>query len=306
MNKLSSIYFDPLSPDREFLTALVAIGGPAPEQHAELDACFSRLSDRLERGKFSASALRETLIGLGGPFSDPKSLVGLVLAARRHGDYGVMEQIYSNRHSEDPANQRWDAWFQATAAAEAVRYRKKFLVRYLNDVAARVPIGSRIVMLGCGSCREVFEHLDEKGPQLRFDCLDIDEEALTFARSLGERRHLKNVRLLRMDVLRFKPRSRYVRIISAGLFDYLSDRSFRILLRRLGRFLHPGGEFLIGNFSRKNVTRGPMSCAGWILRERNENELLSLSRAAGYSAHQSWVGSEETGVNLFLNIRISN
>ncbi len=292
------------SADRDFLAALVAAGGPLPEQYAELDECLSRLCQHSEREQLPAGTLRAALIGLGGAFADPTSLVGKVLHARRHGVFGLMEDIYSNRRSEDAALHRWDAWFQRCAAAEAVRRRKDFLVGYLGGVASSVPTGSTVAVLGCGSCREVLEHLDDTGPRLSFDCIDIDKEALSFAKSLRKPEHRRSVRLLNSNALRFRPRRRYVRILSAGLFDYLSDRSFLLLLKQLGSALRPGGELLIGNFSPNNVTRGPMGCAGWVLRERSADELLGLARAAGYSPHQAWVGSEESGINLFLNVRV--
>lgn len=286
-----------------FLQVLLGRGGPTPSEYSALAECFNDLFQKNQINGSVAPALRSALLELGGPFADHGSLVGLVLTTPRHGRYDVMERIYSNALSNEPAYRKWDAWFQTTAAAEAVRRRKDFLVGYLNDVAATAPAGSVIAVLGCGSCREVFEHLDQCGPQLRFDCVDVDEDAIGYAKSLGSR-HRESAKFLQMNVFGFRPRNRYFRIVSAGLFDYLSDRSFVTLLKRWGRFLCAGGELLIGNFSPRNATRGPMGCAGWILHERSADELLLLARTAGYPAHHSWIGTEETGLNLFLGIRV--
>ncbi len=65
------------------------------------------------------------------------------------------------------------------------------------------------------------------------------------------------------------------------------------------RFIHPLGKIVIGNFG-PNPSRGVMGCAGWILYERTADELLKLAHTAGVAARQSWVASEENGVNLFL------
>src|SRR5205823_2286071 len=146
-------------------------------------------------------------------FADQDCLIGLILQSRRHGDFAVMERIYAGIRSRNPLYARWDAWFQESHAAEAVRNRKTFLVGFLADAWPALPAGSRIAVL------------------------------------------------------------------------------------------ESGGQLLIGNFSRRNCMRGAMSCAGWNLFERNEAELLTVARAAGYPAHRVWVGSEPEQVNLFLTIR---
>ncbi len=288
---------------RSFLTSLIRAGGPSPEQFSALTACFDEFHAYCEITGMAPAGRKSFFVGLGGPFAPDASLIGRVFAAPTPGRFAIMEEIYARASSRDPAIRQWDEWFQQTDAAEAVRKRKDFLVGYLNDLSLTVPQGSKVAVLGAGSCREVFEHLAaSRGPRLHFDCVDVDKEAVAYAKRIGKD-HAHHVSFHCLNALRFRSYARYALIASAGLFDYFSDRVFVTALRQLGKLVSPGGELLIGNFSTTNATHGPMGCAGWTLYERTPADLLRLARTAGYSPRQAWVASEESGVNLFLGIR---
>jgi hypothetical protein len=86
----------------------------------------------------------------------------------------------------------------------------------------------------------------------------------------------------------------------AGLFDYLDDRTFRVLLEKLLRLVAPGGV-VIGNFSKANPTRAYMEFGEWFLHHRDADDLRLL--ASSVEADDVTVTQEPAGVNLFLNIR---
>jgi SAM-dependent methyltransferase len=52
------------------------------------------------------------------------------------------------------------------------------------------------------------------------------------------------------NIFRFRPGHLYDLVWSAGLFDYLDDRTFRVLLEKLLRLVAPGG-WLLGTFPRQ-------------------------------------------------------
>jgi hypothetical protein len=90
-------------------------------------------------------------------------------------------------------------------------------------------------------------------------------------------------------------------IYSAGLFDYLSDRSFTALLGALHEALAPGGQMLVGNVDVSNPTRYFMEYfAEWFLIHRSRNQLLDKARLLRPAPTVSRVESEPLGVNLFL------
>ncbi|WP_283439532.1 class I SAM-dependent methyltransferase [Pseudomonas panipatensis] len=75
---------------------------------------------------------------------------------------------------------------------------------------------------------------------IHFECIDQEEKAIAYARTLlgGA-----DVTLHMQNALRFRPGHRRFDLVwSAGLFDYLDDREFVLMLKVLSKTLRPGGE----------------------------------------------------------------
>lgn len=93
-------------------------------------------------------------------------------------------------------------------------------------------------------------------------------------------------------------------IYSAGLFDYLSDRTFRGLLGALYQALVPGGLLAIGNFSAGNPSRWMMEYfVDWFLIHRSPEQLRAHAAALNPTPASVDVDAEPLGVNLFLLVR---
>ena len=92
-------------------------------------------------------------------------------------------------------------------------------------------------------------------------------------------------------------------IYSAGLFDYLEDRTFSRLVSVLFDALVPGGLVAVGNVAAHNPSRWLMEYfSEWFLIHRTPAELLRLAADLRGSATRMTVDAEPTGVNLFLVI----
>jgi extracellular factor (EF) 3-hydroxypalmitic acid methyl ester biosynthesis protein len=91
-------------------------------------------------------------------------------------------------------------------------------------------------------------------------------------------------------------------IWSAGLFDYFSDRTFKLLLRRLIPNIAPGGQLVIGNFSDSNPNHHWLHFCEWHLHHRSSEQLVRLALEAGAQHENVSIGKEPEGVNLFLHI----
>ncbi len=90
-------------------------------------------------------------------------------------------------------------------------------------------------------------------------------------------------------------------IYSAGLFDYLKDRTASAAGVRLVDALTPGGSAVIGNFGAENPTRPLMELIlDWPLHHRSASDLRRLFGDIGTSMT---IEQEATGVNLFAVIR---
>ena len=114
----------------------------------------------------------------------------------------------------------------------------------------------------------------------------------------------KRVEFYHRNVLRFLPAKGYELVWSAGLFDYLTDRTFVYLLKALMAVTKRGGEVVVGNFSDFNPSRDYMELLGdWVLQHRTRDHLRELALEAGAAADSIEVQWEPEGVNLFLHVR---
>jgi extracellular factor (EF) 3-hydroxypalmitic acid methyl ester biosynthesis protein len=95
----------------------------------------------------------------------------------------------------------------------------------------------------------------------------------------------------------------YHLIYCAGVFDYLSDRICKRLMNIFYDMLEPGGLLVTTNVDASNPARNGMEyLLEWHLIHRNAAQLNSLvpDRAPPGSAQ---ITSEETGVNIYLEVR---
>lgn len=160
----------------------------------------------------------------------------------------------------------------------------------------------RVLNLGCGPCRDVFEYLSRyKNSDAVFECVDHEPKAIAYAKNIC-RSFLSRVEFQQANALRYHPLRQPRLIWSAGLFDYLNNRLATLLLRRLWRLLPQVGELVIGNFSPVNSTRAYMELlGGWILHHRSESDLAALARQAGIPHNAIRIEHESEKVNLFLH-----
>lgn len=176
-----------------------------------------------------------------------------------------------------------------------------------------------VASLGCGPARELVEFLSHDplaSRPTRFFLVDQDGDALCFAgRQVAaavcsgpsngaarvEMRHLSVLRLLREiepgDLL---PPADL--IYSAGLLDYFSDRTCRILTQRLYAALRPGGHLLLGNMKAGTDMAWPLELiADWSLRYRSAESILSWTEGLGGA--EISLRTEATGYDYLVSVR---
>jgi hypothetical protein len=131
--------------------------------------------------------------------------------------------------------------------------------------------------------------------------VEQDPRAIAYASNICAR-HLDRITFQQCNALRFKAPEHYDLIWSAGLFDYLPDRMFCFLLRRLASMVRQGGEIVIGNFSDSNPSRPYMELFDWVLHHRSDADLRRLGNEVGFREEQILIQSEPLGVNLFMHV----
>lgn len=218
------------------------------------------------------------------------------------GDYEIIDRIYTRYVSDKVHLSKWDVYAQKHSSAHAVRNRVEYLCRLLEKKQHAAPV-LEVLNLASGPGRDMLKFFENNPEvQVHFDCIEQDQNAVNHAKALCKdflhktTFHVKNA-------LRFRSDKQYDLIWSAGLFDYLDDKVFVFMLRKLGAMLAEGGEIAIGNFSTTNPGRPYMELFEWHLNHRIPHTLKALAVAAGFTADQISIGKEPAGVNLFLHIR---
>jgi SAM-dependent methyltransferase len=295
-----------LNEQRSVVRQLAAQGGPKPQDYASFTQWLNDLAAIKATNGLSQADLHLLWSELGDAMS-PETMQGFAFTKPHgySGDYEIIELIYHSRISPKPELANWDIYFPAQAAPNAVRNRRRFFKHWLRSLEVVHPErGVRVLNLGGGSARDVSEYFTENSDSgFVIDCVDHDKNANAFALKLcapfSDRGNF-----FCANALRFHPANPPRIIWSAGLFDYLNDKLFVLLLRRLWRTLEPGGELVLGNFCPSNPTRAYMELVGeWILTHRSHEDLLRLADIAGLPAKSVDIESEPEGVNLFLRAR---
>ena len=143
----------------------------------------------------------------------------------------------------------------------------------------------------------------EGKPHVFFECVDYDKNAIEYSyNKVKEKGFLSNIEFHRDNAFKFRPSKQYDLIWSAGLFDYLDDKTFKMLLTRQLDFIKTGGELVVGNFSLNNPTRDYMECGNWFLYHRSPDDLIKIAIECGISRDKISIKSESLGVNLFLHV----
>lgn len=235
------------------------------------------------------------------------------------GDAELMVMIYEDGSlGASTFNQLMHRHGIATAAAQAVRGRRRHVPRVLRDVLARAGDHARpfrFLSLACGPACELEDVFLAREDLRRFEVslLDQDPNALALARGvvrriearlggpITARYHQDSVRtMLRTRDFRLRFGEQQL-VYSMGLFDYLTTPVARAVLARTYELLAPGGVLLVGNFHEQCPTRLHMDYWGdWPLIYRNEETFAAL--ADGLGAARREVTLDETGCQMFLRL----
>lgn len=292
----------------DFLSLLARQGGPFPAQYDALLEVYRTLSEAVRAGQLISADFVDLWKTLGDAFLQLQTLQGHVLL-KPHGyagDFEIIDRIYTYWVSPDPTLAKWDHFFQAQVAPQAVRNRKTYLHALLEQLeSVHGPSPVRVLNIASGPGRDMAEYFQQHpDSRVHFDCLDQDEKAISYAQKLNWT-YSDRISFTRGNALRFRPplEQTYDLIWSAGLFDYFDDKVFVWMLRRMLTWVQRHGIVVIGNFSTDNPSRNFMELGGnWYLKHRSQETLERLALEAGASPENIAVGCEPLGTNLFLHI----
>ena len=219
------------------------------------------------------------------------------------GDFKMIDMMYTYHTTDDPRYAIWDEYFHTHAAPQAVRNRKTYFKNFLAQKATSQN-NIELLNVASGPARDLFEFYNEnKNTTVNTTCVEMDPQAVVYAKALNEA-HLNKIDFITANIFKFSSAKQFDTIWSAGLFDYFDDKAFRLILKKMQRWIKPGGEIIIGNFNQDhNPSRDYMEIFGdWYLHHRTEEQLIDLAVQAGFDKQRVWVGQEDERVNLFLHI----
>lgn len=288
----------------EYLKKLGKNGGPTEDQYDELNELYKSINSKRKQGIMSDSDVLGIWQAVPDVFYTTDTLQGYVVLKPRgyDGDFIIIERIYQEWLSPLEHLVNWDRFFHVQAAPRAVINRKDYFIDLLRSL--RVRKNNHIVLnVGCGPSQDIVEFLQEGKSNVFFECVDYDKGAIEYSFNKAKDKDLlSHIEFHRDNAFKFKPSKQYDLVWSAGLFDYLKEDIFKMLLSKLITFVKPGGELVIGNFSLNNPCRDWMECGKWLLHYRSPEDLIKLATDCGVSHEKVTVESEPLGVNLFLRI----
>ncbi|MDD5671623.1 MAG: hypothetical protein PHN49_08290, partial [Candidatus Omnitrophica bacterium] len=104
-----------------------------------------------------------------------------------HGDFLIIDEIYSNKAETLGLERCMDNYFLRTAASIATRNRKEDFKAYLLEIVNKTKSEVRIMDLASGPCRDIKEFLDkcERGfMPVIIDCVDHDIHAINYGKNV--------------------------------------------------------------------------------------------------------------------------
>lgn len=240
------------------------------------------------------------------------------------GDYEMVNMILRDGHEGATMFAKLvNVCFLQNPPAQAHRNRIRVLQSRIAEETQRVAASgrrARILNLGCGPAREIqnFIAQDPLSDHADFVLLDFNPQTLEFARQNLTDARSKNGRKTGLefrersihDLLReavrganTQPDSKFDFVYCAGLFDYVSDRVCKLLIDTFYEATQPGGAVLLTNVNASRPFRHSMDyLLEWHLVYRDERHMTRLLPVLKPAA-QWQVDADETGVNLFLQIR---
>lgn len=231
------------------------------------------------------------------------------------GDYKIIDDIYRNQPRTQGVGRLFDNYFQMSAISVAVRNRKEDFKRLTHDFISDRKSGEiKVLDLACGPCRDIKElFLLNHLPVLRvkFDCLDNDQRAIDFAKTVVGQDfpinfHKENVVKLALKKDIEKTMDRYDLIFATGLFDYFSERVSVKLIGNLRKILKPMGVLVVSCVREKfsNPSVHFMEWVGeWNLLYRADDEFQRFFLHAGFNKNELRVEYEQQGIMQYVIAR---
>jgi extracellular factor (EF) 3-hydroxypalmitic acid methyl ester biosynthesis protein len=227
------------------------------------------------------------------------------------GDFETIEYLCENTNRSPRESTEYYLEWYALNSAIAQQHRNKIAVqsKYIHDTAVG-GTGKKILVIGCGSGRDI-RGLEETivRQDVRLYLNDMDPAAIAYTKMRLDPRILGNVVFIEDNVLRLIRNPEFMHlgfdlVLFGGMFDYLSGKLIRTLLKKMyGMMLEEGGKIIFGNIGSHNPFRVWLEyLVNWKLIERNADDCLGICIEAGIPAGNVRIFEDNTKLTLITEI----
>jgi len=210
------------------------------------------------------------------------------------GDFRIIEWIYDleSDRCDDPAQPGivncLDYVYSTIHAVVSVQQRRRWFTRLLHAERERLDGKLRVLDVACGGARYIRDFLasGRDVSAVEITLVDQDAAALAFCRTRSLVPWLASARIETRPDSMVKLANhlggrQFDVIISAGLFDYLSDAIARHVLGHMASLLAPGGIVAFSNFHVSDPSRVVKNWfVDWPLIYRDDDACAALLPAA--------------------------
>lgn len=292
-----------LEKQTNFIQKLISKGGPTKEDYENLDNWYYNVWDLYTKGDLSIDEIEQLRAVLSPVYGNTSAMLGQVYTAPYgyKGDFEIIDRMYQDYVSDVDYLANWDRYFHRAPATLAVKNRKDYFKKLLQQKAELKP-NLQVLNLASGPCRDLKEFYEESDcKDVEFDCVELDSNAIEYAKNILNAD--QKTTFIQKNIFKFSTQKKYDLIWSAGLFDYFNDKIFSRMLSRILDYTTENGEIVIGNFNTTNPTKNCMDFTAWHLHHRNKEDLTRLAMEAGAKQEQISIEQETQGINLFLRIK---
>ena len=241
------------------------------------------------------------------------------------GDYEMVNQMFGDPwRGQSTYAKIVNSIIIKSDGAEGHRNRVSRLEMHLRNETQRVATQDgrpmRVLNVGCGPAIEIqrFIRSCEDADRAQLDLMDFNDETLAYttdriAQAKRDTGRATDVRFIHESIhglLKGKGEAlenegepleqRYDLVYCAGLFDYISDRICKRLMKMFHSWTRPGGLVLSTNVHPSNPVRQFIEhLLEWNLIYRDEQQMMDLSPDPANSE----IFLETTGVNVFVEVR---
>ena len=278
------ITIDQLVPNLDFFLHSLEVGDDqlrlVEDLIAMLAATYDDARDRNELQRFRKTCQRHPLHAR--VLEDPFTRRAFEKPRGYAGDAVMLDYIY--RPKALKLSELGIALHGATTsagAARSIRWRRSHLAaRLLDGMAQNTKL--RALSVASGHLRELdIVSAATHRRNLEIVALDQDGESLEEAISGYPQFDIRPVNQSIAYLFRAKLPGPFHLIYSAGLFDYLADRTATALIEALVSRLHPEGTMILGNYTPTTDGRGYMEgMMDWRLIYRDASDLMRLAEGA--------------------------